>query len=508
MKVSSEIFDLIKSLGKQEKRYFKLFMDMNGGNRNKNLVDLFDAIDKLNEYDEAKLKKKFKDRKFVNQLHVTKNRLYNKILKSLNFYYSENTVEDTIKSLMQQAEILMDRTLYDQGKKRLDKALKLAKENEYSFYIVQIYMTNLRYFGGRHNLVELKSQHVQLESMSAHLFSQYRNYMNLNMLRSKITEIMSERDLEKISNFLTEEEHELLTRDSESLSFREREQQYLISSVYYRLLRNNDLSYKYRLKLVKLIEDNFEKIKGQAKTYITALFNLLVIQMEKRFDDEALTTLEKLKSLRKSKNFKLTEDRLLNLNTRIITGELVIRSNKNDYGYLSSQTPDYLAFINVYGDKISVYHYLIILHFVAATYFVCEKFTEASTIFYQILNHKNIEVRADIQSYAVVLNMLCFYEIGNVNLLDSTVKSTYRFFQKKEKIQKVEDEIIKLIRKASNQIKGSTENLQLFKKYLVKFEELKNDNTEASIMNGLFIIQYLKSKIENKSIIEVLKDNE
>ena len=55
--VSEELFQLIKSLSKQEKRYFKLYASRHViGEKNK-YVQLFDAIDKQAAYNEEKIKK-------------------------------------------------------------------------------------------------------------------------------------------------------------------------------------------------------------------------------------------------------------------------------------------------------------------------------------------------------------------------------------------------------------------------------------------------------------------
>ena len=60
MKAKSDLFQLIKSLTKSEKRYFKLYAKMHGLHGNQNYLILFDQIDKLaqesEEYNENKIK--------------------------------------------------------------------------------------------------------------------------------------------------------------------------------------------------------------------------------------------------------------------------------------------------------------------------------------------------------------------------------------------------------------------------------------------------------------------
>ena len=52
------LFQLIHSLQKAEKRNFKLYIKRNSSNDDLKIIHLFDALDKMAEYDEAVLLKK------------------------------------------------------------------------------------------------------------------------------------------------------------------------------------------------------------------------------------------------------------------------------------------------------------------------------------------------------------------------------------------------------------------------------------------------------------------
>ena len=62
---SEQLFILIKSLSPEEKRQFKLFSSKYQRTKGNNYVRLFDAVDKLSQYDEDQLRKKFKKEKFI-----------------------------------------------------------------------------------------------------------------------------------------------------------------------------------------------------------------------------------------------------------------------------------------------------------------------------------------------------------------------------------------------------------------------------------------------------------
>ena len=120
--MSDKLFCLIKSMSKQEKRYFKIFASNN--RKNSNYVKLFDFIAKLEEYKDEIVKEKFSKENFISQLHVTKNLLHKLILRSLTVYHAEISEESKIKELLRFVEILYHKGLYDQCVYFLEKQKK------------------------------------------------------------------------------------------------------------------------------------------------------------------------------------------------------------------------------------------------------------------------------------------------------------------------------------------------------------------------------------------------
>jgi hypothetical protein len=84
--VSDDLYRLIKSLNKSEKGYFKKFAAKNEVGSKQNYIVLFDAIDRMEEYDEERLRVSLKKESFIKQLPVYKVYLFNLILKSLSLY--------------------------------------------------------------------------------------------------------------------------------------------------------------------------------------------------------------------------------------------------------------------------------------------------------------------------------------------------------------------------------------------------------------------------------------
>ncbi|MCP4442630.1 MAG: hypothetical protein GY810_27290 [Aureispira sp.] len=82
---------------------------------------------KQSKYDERKIKKKFKGESFIVQLGVTKNYLYNLILKCLRNYHAQKSVEEEILGRLHNLQILYKKQLFGLAKQELTKLKELVK---------------------------------------------------------------------------------------------------------------------------------------------------------------------------------------------------------------------------------------------------------------------------------------------------------------------------------------------------------------------------------------------
>jgi len=509
MKVSEDLFQLIKSLDKQEKRYFKLQMNASASSLKKNLIDLFNAIDKMAVYDEPKIKAKFKDRPFVKQLHVAKNRLYNSILKNLNSYYAEQSTEGALYRMIHESEILYDKGLYAQGKKLLKKAKKQALEQEQFLYLLQILHLEVQFFGEQHNIEQLRKHSSEGYKVGLKIIERYRNFMELNMMRTKVAEYISRRNSgkikEELENLFTPEEKELLSSEDKALSFIALTRQLVVNSVYTRLAGKNFESYDYRIRLVELLEDNQNKLRGTAKAYISALNNLLGIQTELEKYEEALVTLDKLETLKEGKRFKITEKRSLDILFRVAIGRLSIYVETNNFESAIENVDKTEYILEKYRDKMSIAYRLIFKYNIAFVFFCTQNYQQATSWLYNLLNEEKVDTREDIHSFSRILNLISYYELGNVQLLESVLKSTYRHFKNRESTYQYEDLLIKFIRKAVN-IAGKEELKESFINLKEKMLKLLNDPDEAEGINNMKLISWIDSKIQNQPLANILKE--
>jgi len=128
------LFVLVKSLTKSEKRQFRLYVGRMGSNQDSKFLNLFQQLDRMSRYDEKVILSKGIVTK--QQLSNLKAHLYKQILISLRMNPVHKNIRISIREQLDFATILYQKGLYKQSLKVLEKAKLLALKNEekYSAY--------------------------------------------------------------------------------------------------------------------------------------------------------------------------------------------------------------------------------------------------------------------------------------------------------------------------------------------------------------------------------------
>ena len=182
------LFQLVKSLEKSEKRNFKLYAKRNSATEDLKVVQLFDALDKMNDYNEKELLKKTKSVK-KQQLSNIKANLYKQILSSLRLIRDEANIDIHLHEQMDHARILYNKGLYLQSLKMLERLKETAKAHQQLTFLQQalffekkiesLYIT--RSIQNKADLLTAESDSVnnqitlvnQLSNLSLQLYSWY-----------------------------------------------------------------------------------------------------------------------------------------------------------------------------------------------------------------------------------------------------------------------------------------------------------------------------------------------
>ena len=131
------LFILLKSLERAEKRNFKLYVTRNTASTDLKIIQLFDALDKMKDYDEEELLRKNESIQ-KQQLSNLKAHLYDQILASLRVLKQHENIDLQIHEELDHAKILYNKGLYLQSLRLLEKIKILTKQNNQVTYLLQV----------------------------------------------------------------------------------------------------------------------------------------------------------------------------------------------------------------------------------------------------------------------------------------------------------------------------------------------------------------------------------
>ena len=499
------LFQLIKSLEKSEKRNFKLFVKRNSASENLKIIHLFDALDKMNVYDEAVLLKKNKSIS-KQQLSNIKANLYRQILSSLRIIKDEDNIDIRLHEQMDHARILYNKGLYLQSLKVLDRMKESAKALNQLTYLQQVLFFEkkiealfiTRSMQDRADQLSIESDMVnaqlslvnKLSNLSLQLYSWYIKHGHAR----------NTKDEEELKEFMAVH---LPEEAKTAKGFYER--LYLYQTYcWYAFIRQDFLQYyRYTQKWVDLFEQQPEMIEVETGNYIKGMHNLMGAHFDLLNNKKLSETIEEFE--------KFTHRKLVlqNENNRILTFVYLYTAKINEH-FLEGKFTDGLKLVPYIEEKLKEYELYLDRHRVLVFYYkiACLYFGSGNnekTIDYlnKIINKKT-DLRTDLQCYARLLHLIAHYELGNFKLLEYLIKSVYRFMAKLKNLSLVEEEIFKFLRRSFH---VSARALKPeFEKLLENLKQYEGNVLETRAFSYLDIISWLESKVNGVNVQDVIRE--
>jgi len=503
--VSTDLFDLIKSLSKQEKRYFKLYASRHVIGKQNTYVRLFDTIEKQKEYDEVKIKKKFEGETFVKQLHVTKNYLYNLILNSLR-QFNEAKSEDKFPMLIRNVQLLIDKGLYKQSEKLLKRARKTALENEQFLQLLEVYKWEHRITHGSKDSKGLK-QYIDVDfQQELEALDKYKNYLQFQLLHDQVFyrywkkgSLRKQADKEALQQLF---QQELYENAQNAYSFSAKMFYHNARFSYHYLAGELDKCYEHIRQQVALYENlnKSNKLGKRINRYIGSLNNLFVIQKQMGKEKESLQTIQQMRKL--SPNSKKAKADII-ASSYILEIDLYLSKGKFSKGIQKLQGLE--VDLKNQFDKLDVQQRLILFYNLAYLYFGAGKFNRALDWINLLLNDPDLKKREDIHSFGNILNLLIHYELGNDDLLEYIVKSTYRFLSKRKLLFKVESIMLQFLKKYPNWI-NQQQMQSAFQGLHDELLLLTKDEYEKQAFEYFDFVSWLRGKMEKRKFEEIVKE--
>ncbi|HOY07639.1 MAG TPA: hypothetical protein PLO67_19655 [Saprospiraceae bacterium] len=442
---SDKLHRLIRSLSPAEKRYFRIYI-RGKTERASKYLQLFDLMAAQEVFNEDNLRTGI----YKNQppggkkYSELKSYLYNLILKSLQAFDEQHSVEFKLNELLQGVSALYKRGLYADCRELLLKAAKIARQYEDFSALLEIIRWEKQLAYTRMDVDFLHKNLEQLQFQEEQALQHLRNTSEYQKAFFQVYTTNFKREAGNRNAGRMAPLHDLIGQNEafndpdRAASHKARVLFYRTLNIYYYATGQYEQFYESGQKLMFLLESQPHFLKQNLADYIATLSNLILSCGLLQRYREVRIYLEKLHFLT-----PITEDDRRKIHRQYYSNLFALCSFTGEFEEARRE----MARCQEEAERMSAQgHETASFYFQYCTIcFGCRDFNGALDYLNMWLSQPRSVEREDLQSLARILSLILHFEMGNLMLLESLTRSATRFMQKKNRYQELERRFIHFI---------------------------------------------------------------
>jgi hypothetical protein len=428
-----QLFTLVKSLTKAEKRSFRLYV--NRLQSDSKFIQLFDVLDKLDAYEEEEVLSRLPG---VEKRHLAnlKRHLYKQILTSLRLIHIQKSIDIEIREQIDFARILYGKGMYMQALRILESTKRKAIEHHQDILHLEI-IEFQKLIEARHitrsRLVQNKMEELLQEaadrSFIAHSSNLFSNF-NIQMHGWYIQHghIKSEQEQKAVQDFY--EQYLPKAFLERNLTFFEKANLYQAYFWHRYILLEFEAALKYARHLVELFQEHEQMMEKDPTLYMRAQYYLLVLLYLLRDEQAYAPQLAAFESFIQDIQPDLNENGELIAIVYLNLSKLNFAFISQDYASGIALIPSIEAELERLSANTDVHRILLFYFKFAYLHFCIGNYEEALEYLNEIIHLKTAHLRDDLLHNARVLHLLCHYELEEYHLLQYLIPAVKRIFEK------------------------------------------------------------------------------
>lgn len=508
-KVKDALFELISSLTKSEKRYFKLLSSRHTIGDENNYVKLFDFIDKQESYDEEEIFREFKGQAFLHRFSITKKRLYDHVLSALDAFHSGSSVDAQIYQWMHTSDILYHKSLYDQCHRILRSAEKMAIKHEKYALLGEIRKKQKRLIENNayaeYSLEDIR----EIERTDEMVLGHVRLYNKLWGVKSELFFHLGRKGIAR-SEEACSQFAEILAKlpanlDTSQMPF---DSAYLynhIYSAYWFATGNHERSYTYLKANLETFNERTGSIQANLNSYFSLLTNAIYVSEKLGYYKDANAYLKDLKSISNRFDTSQHEDMQIKLFASSVSIELSLLTHRGEYASAEQFIPTVERGLELFGPKISPVRNAYIKFKLASIYLATGNYSMALKWINTILNDTDLDDGEDIRSFTHILDLLVHLEMKHDQLMPYALKSTQRFLKSRNRLYSFEKVFLHFLSKrikCTNEVDAEV----LWSELYDHLRAIKEDAFEGIALEYFDFMTWAESKFKKRSFVDLIKD--
>lgn len=495
------IFLLVKSLSKAEKRHFKLYANLQAGD--KVYIILFDLCDKLTSPEEVIAT--FQQKYAKKSLEMAMKYLYSILTDSLVRLKEKHGIQQKIFNHISKASILIEKNLFENAFFELDKAKRLAFLFEFNVLLFHIQQQELIYQGMQNfeGMTErnLINKQMKLSELLKQIRSTHQHHQLYDILKHRILykDLVRSDNQKKHLNDLVLSEYHLMGNTSYK-GFEAIKLHLLFQANYYLHAGNYKSAIRSYQEIITLFEENNHLILNPPIYYLNAIDGILdslhtiglyeempffiqkLIDIEK--EEYAIEFIMKVKCLiYLYKSFCLQNTGKFEEALKWLEENQTILIDKLDLVEPVLQ-------LNVYLQMTTLYLYT---EQISQARKSMKKILGFGKAFYMLPSYKTVRL----------VNLILQTELGNYDFIDTEMQAIKRNMQHEKQAYQTEKLVFKYIQNSQLPIYGNTHQ-RIWKQLQKYIKAISQSKYERHILRDFNFIAWIESKFFKISLKEIM----
>ena len=441
MKAKDDLFTLVRSLQQTEKRYFKVFASQNEKQGSNIYLKLFDAIDQQREYNEKAIREKFRKEHFIKHLAATKYYLQKLIIKSLTIYHNNNSVAIRLNNVLTSIEILFNKGLFDLCLKLIVRSKYIASHKESYIHYIEL----LRW----EKKVMLRKQFTNAEGDQVSnitgeekdamkKLSNMQDYQNIHMnWWYQVNKKGTSRSALDSKPYALIKADPLVKDIRRALTNRSMITYYNINTVIGRESGDMKTSILFREKAVDLFLKNPGLAEREPESCITSVSNLALGYYFLKQYKRSIQVTDQIKTMLDPRSYKDSEIIQTMVLESTISNKASCFNRLGDLKNVIALIPEFETGRKKLARTINKARCMIIIYNFSCAFLGIGDHKKALRWVNEILHDHSPENEQDVHAFARIIHLIIHYEMKNEELLEYIVRSTYRYFYKRNRLYKL-----------------------------------------------------------------------
>lgn len=432
MGIGEQIFHLIQSMEKQDKRYFKLYASRYQQTKQKNTILLFDIINQLKDYSEEEVEEKAK-KKHIKHLSVVKHQLKKELLKSLSdlwYNYADTPADgDIINKLSIAYKLNFPALVYEWNEKGRER----YPNGEEPAFQALLDVREMTYY--LHNMGKYKAQLETLYQNHQTHIDLLQNELIYRKLRSDVYYwyLTNKHALEN-ANFAELEQlidTPYFEDESLAISYISKRLLYFSKSIYYRCKSISKKQLFYDKKMIQLGLDDKQLIRAYPYHFIVDTYNYIQSHIALGIMDKIEEELANFQEVGKELHPESAAHYRFRYYYTILTCTYFSKSNQTHKTIAFLQNP---LFCSPQSPHPKNFHHVSTIYFCMIEAFFIAGNNEVTLDWIAHYKthcppHKNIDTELYIRFFEVA----CHYNLGNIQLCKNLL-TRFDYFYKKHQL--------------------------------------------------------------------------